>query len=139
MALIDTTRQFFDRYRQHDVEGMLTLFGPGGRIDYYPAELTGAATEAGRKIWSGLIDVFPDLSNEIGGVYPSADGRTVTAEVRISGTQAKDGFGISNKGRRYDLPHVFIVHGDELDRIVAMKAYWDNAAWFRMLGKTSLD
>lgn len=33
---------------------------------------------------------------------------------------------------------VFIVHGDERDRIVSMSAYWDNAAWFTMLSKTSL-
>ena len=59
--------------------------------------------------------------------------------MKISGTQAKDGFGIVNKGRRYDLPHVFIIHGDERNQIVVMKAYWDNAAWFQMLGRTSLD
>lgn len=138
MTLAETTQRFFDRYRRRDVDGMLALFAPGGTIHYYPAGLAGPAPEAGRGIWSGLIDVFPDLSNAITGLYPSADGRTVTAEVVISGTQAKDGFGIPNLSRRYDLPHVFIVHGDETGAIEDMKAYWDNAAWFRMLGKASL-
>lgn len=139
MALIDTVHQFFLRYRRHDVDGMVQLFAPGGTISYFPAELVGPATDAGRMIWTALIDVFPDLSNEITHLFPSADGRTVAVEVKISGTQAKDGFGIVNIGRRYDLPHVFIIDGNELGQIVSMKAYWDNAAWFKMLGKTSLD
>jgi ketosteroid isomerase-like protein len=137
MALIDTTKQFLDRYRQHDVEGMLTLFAPSGTIDYYPAELTGAATEAGREIWSSRRFSRPVERDHRS--LPECRRAEVTSEVKINGTQAKDGFGIANKGRRYELPHLFILHGDDLDRIIAMKAYWDNAAWFRMLGKTSLD
>lgn len=139
MSLLETTARFFEHYRRHDVDAMLSLFGPQGVIDYVPADLSGPASGAGREIWSGLIDAFPDLSNEVSALYPSADGRTVTAEVVISGTQAKDAFGIENKGGRYSLPHVFILHGNERDRIMKMTAYWDNAKWYSQLGKMRLD
>lgn len=80
------------------------------------------------------IDVFPDLSNTITGLYLSEDGRRVTAEALISGTQAKDGFGIPNLSPRYEPQHVFIIHGSAAG-IEDMKAYWDNAARFHMLGE----
>ncbi|MNH42889.1 hypothetical protein D3C79_1046790 [compost metagenome] len=60
------------------------------------------------------------------------------AEVTISGTQASDAFGIRNKGRHFDLPHVFIIRTGDDQRITWMKAYWDNASWFLALGRTSL-
>lgn len=139
MEIAATVEAFFDHYRSHDVEGMLSQFSPSGTIDYLPAKLSGPATVAGKQIWEALIETFPDLTNEVTATYPSADGRFVVAEVMISGTQAKDGFGIANQGKAYRLPHVFIVKGNEDGRIASMRAYWDNAEWYRQLGKVALD
>jgi hypothetical protein len=97
------------------------------------------ADETGRKIWAGLIDGFPDLTNEVTAVHVGDEGRTVTAEVTISGTQARDAFGIENKSRFFSLPHVFIVQTNDRCEITSMKAYWDNATWFAALGKTTLN
>lgn len=138
MNTLETTRAFFDRYRRHDVDAMVELFAANGTIDYIPAGVAGPASEAGRAIWSALIDAFPNLTNDVTAIYVADHGRIVTAEVTIGGTQAKDAFGIENQGLSYSLPHVFIVHGNEDGEIIAMKAYWDNASWYTSLGRTNL-
>ena len=54
-------------------------------------------------------------------------------------TQAKDAFGVTNRGREYDLRHLFIIATQGDGRITRMTSFWDNADWFRQLGKTTLD
>ncbi|MBB2199583.1 MAG: nuclear transport factor 2 family protein [Gluconacetobacter sp.] len=138
MSLTTTVETFFDAYRRQDTDAMLACFSDGGTIHYIPAGLEGPARQQGVAIWTGLIDVFPDLTNRIMALYVGDDGRSVTVEVMISGTQAKDGFGIPNLGKRYEVPHAFIITGSPDGGIDRMTAYWDNAAWFTMLGKTTL-
>ncbi len=50
MSLIDTAEQFFTHYINQDVDAMISLFTDDGAINYYPAELQGRASEAGRGI-----------------------------------------------------------------------------------------
>lgn len=138
ISALDVAQRFFTYYQNRDVEGMLTCFAPGGQIDYLPIGLRGAADDAGRQVWGALLDVFPDLSNQVTATHLEQSGHVVVVEVTISGTQSKDAFGIQNQGRRYELPHVFIICTDEAQRITLMKAYWDNAAWYLALGRTSL-
>ncbi|WP_280292303.1 nuclear transport factor 2 family protein [Pseudomonas sp. BN417] len=135
---LDIAQQFFSSYRSHDLDGMLECFSANGRIDYLPIGLEGPAREDGRQIWEGLIEAFPNLTNQVTATYQDGDGRTLVFEVTISGTQARDAFGIRNKGRHFDLPHVFIIRTGDDQRISWMKAYWDNSAWFLALGRTSL-
>lgn len=138
MSLATTVGTFFDAYRRQEVDAMLACFSDKGTIHYIPAGVKGPAHQQGVAIWTGLIDVFPDLTNRIMALYVGDDGRSVTVEVMISGTQAKDGFGIPNLGKRYELPHAFIITGSPDGGIDRMTAYWDNASWFTMLGRTSL-
>lgn len=137
-SALDVAQHFFSRYQERNLEEMLACFSPEGRIDYLPIALEGPAEEVGRFVWSALMDTFPDLSNEVTAAYPGVDGHTVVVEVTISGTQARDAFGIPNQGRRFVLPHVFIIQTDNRQQILRMKAYWDNAAWFSALGRTRL-
>lgn len=135
---LDIAQQFFSSYRNHDLDEMLACFSASGRIDYLPIGLEGPAREAGRQVWEGLIEAFPNLTNQVTATYLEEDGHTVVVEVTISGTQASDAFGIRNKGRHFDLPHVFIIRTGDDQRITWMKAYWDNSSWFLALGRTSL-
>ncbi|GBQ65401.1 hypothetical protein AA103196_1122 [Ameyamaea chiangmaiensis NBRC 103196] len=111
MSLLKTVESFFEAYRRKDIDAMLGCFSDHGTINYIPAGLDGPARDKGVAIWSGLMDVFPDQTNEITALYSGDDGRSVTVEVMISDTQAKDGFGIPNQGKRYALPHAFIRTG----------------------------
>ncbi len=138
MTIADAATRFFEAYRRHDIASMLEQFSDDASVDYIPIGISGLAKAEGRAIWTSLIDVFPDLTNEMQNLFSSADGINAVAEVIISGTQAKDAFGIPNLGRRYRLPHAFIIKGNEDGKIREMRAYWDNAAWFLALGKTDL-
>jgi hypothetical protein len=48
---------------------MVGLCAENGTIDYIPAAMDRLATETGRKVWTGLTDGFPDLTNEVTVVY----------------------------------------------------------------------
>ncbi len=136
---LELAQQFFSRYRAHDLDGMLACFSADGQIDYLPIGLAGPASTAGSSVWGALIDAFPDLGNQVSASYFDATAHVVVLEVTISGTQAKDTFGIRNLGRHFDLPHVFIIKVGDDGLIQSMKAYWDNAQWFQSLGRSSLD
>lgn len=135
----DAAEAFFDRYRNQDVAAMIALFEPGGTIEYVPFALEGPVEEVGPDSWGTLIDAFPDLSNDVHSITESADGRTAFVDVSISGTQAKDAFGVPNLGRGYAVRHLFVLETDTEGDITRVTAFWDNADWYRQLGKTSLD
>ncbi|MEM9010910.1 MAG: nuclear transport factor 2 family protein [Pseudomonadota bacterium] len=135
----DAAKAFFDSYRAQDVPAMIALFEPGGLIEYVPFALEGAVEEVGPGSWGVLIDAFPDLSNDVHSITEAADGRTAFVDVSISGTQAKAAFGVPNRGQAYDVRHLFVVETDPDGDITRVTAFWDNADWYRQLGKTTLD
>lgn len=135
----EAARAFFDRYNEQDVPAMVALFEPGGTVEYVPFALTGPVEEVGPGSWGVLIDAFPDLRNEVRSIRETGDRRVAYVDVDILGTQAKDAFGVPNNGQSYDLRHLFVVETNEGGEITHVTAFWDNADWFRQLGKTSLD
>jgi predicted ester cyclase len=98
----------------------------------------GKVCTIGKTIWTTLIDCFPNLTNEVTWMTADDDGN-VAAEVVISGTQAKTFGAIGNQGLHYDLPHVFLFHVNEDDRIDDITCYWDGADWNRQLGRIEVD
>jgi steroid delta-isomerase-like uncharacterized protein len=136
---IDTARSFFEAYNSHDVNRMLTFCADNAQLRYVPMENQGEgkAREVGKKIWSGLIDAFPDLRVVVDSIF--GDDRNVAAEVVIGGTQQKDFLQIRNQGKQYELPHAFLLRVDNGGLITSITAYWDNASFYRQLGKTTLD
>lgn len=134
----DAASQFFERYDAQDVDGMVELFAESASVHYVPFGPPGSLEEVGVAGWRGLIDAFPDLSNNVRSIRETADGRFAYVDVDISGTQAKDAFGIESQGRSYDVRHLFVVGVDEEGLITEMTAFWDNATWFRQLGRTDL-
>ncbi|MEM8792367.1 MAG: nuclear transport factor 2 family protein [Pseudomonadota bacterium] len=135
----NAAKDFFDSYRAQDVPAMIALFEPGGVIEYVPFALEGPVEEVGPGSWGVLINAFPDLSNDVHDITESADGRTAFIDVSISGTQASEAFGVPNRERTYDVRHFFVVETDVDGDITRMTAFWDNADWYRQLGKTTLD
>jgi steroid delta-isomerase-like uncharacterized protein len=135
MSNLAAVTQFFDRYRAHDVGGMLATCAPQAQIDYVPLGAVGSADVMGRGIWNSLIEAFPDLRNEIIALHASDSDRTVTAEVTIAGTQARDFLGIASSGRAFSVQHAFIFQFDQEGRIARLTAYWNNAKLFDDLRK----
>jgi len=147
MTATEVVEGFFDAYRAHDTERMLDLCDLGADFSYVPFEVwarqrvvrgDGKVCTIGKTIWTTLIDCFPDLTNEVTWTTEDDDGN-VAAEVVISGTQAKDFGAIGNQGLHYDLPHVFLFHVNEDDRIDSITCYWDGADWNRQLGRVEVD
>ena len=75
--------EFFDRYRAHDVEGMIDLCAVNADFSYVPLEIwgkqrvirgDGKVATIGKPIWSGLIASFPDLTNVVHSVVANDDG-----------------------------------------------------------------
>ncbi|MEY2443699.1 MAG: hypothetical protein QOE00_279 [Ilumatobacteraceae bacterium] len=138
---------FFDRYRIHDVHGMVDLCTDDADFRYVPYEVwlrtrvvraDEKVATVGKPLWTHLIGAFPDLTNNVESMTADDDGN-VAVQVDIGGTQAKSFGAIACHELRYDLPHLFLFHVDRdglIDRIVA---YWDTADWYRQLGKVEAD
>ena len=131
-------QQFFDAYRNQDVAAMVALFTPTGTVEYVPFKLKGSVEEAGAGAWNALIDAFPNLSNRVLQIRQDATGQAAYADVMISGTQTKEVFGVPNRNQSYDVRHLFVIETDEDGKISSMVSFWDNADWYRQLGKTNL-
>ena len=131
-------RDLFARYDDRDVPAMVALFEPAGVVEYVPFALQGPVEEVGPGSWGVLIDAFPDLRNRINAIREADGGRTAVVDANIMGTQAKDAFGVTNRGHAYDLRHLFIVETNDAGRIVRLTGFWDNADFYRQLGKSDL-
>ena len=131
-------KEFFNLYQSQNVPGMIALFEPAGEVEYVPFGLVGPVDEVGPGSWGVLIDSFPDLNNTVNSIKNDANDRTAFVDVNIAGTQVKEAFGVPSLGRGYDLRHFFIIEVNENNKIVKVTSFWDNAEWFRQLGKTDI-
>lgn len=139
--------EFFRRYREHDIDGMVDLFTVNADFSYPAYEIwgkqrvlrgDGKVRTVGKPIWTGFIEAFPDLTNVVHSIEANDDG-DVVARIDIGGTQQLVWGFITPLGRAYAEPHLFIFHvgGDGL--IDSVSAYWDNAGICRQLGHNEVD
>ncbi len=144
---VATVEAFFDAYRQHDTLKMVDLCTDNAAFSYVPFEIwtkqrvirgDGKVATLGRPIWEGLINSFPDLSNEVHSITASEDGK-VAAVVSIGGHQEKAWGPIAPKGMKYWEPHAFIFDVDEGGKVEGLTAYWNNASIYRQLGHLEVD
>src|SRR5499427_3198115 len=121
----NVVNSFFDAYREHDVERMVDLCDDMAAYRSVPLELwrkqrvirgDGKVRTIGKILWTGLIESFPDLSNEVTKITAGNDGY-VAAEVVLSGTHAKDWGSIRSRGRSFRSPHLFLFHINEHEKI----------------------
>jgi steroid delta-isomerase-like uncharacterized protein len=147
VAAAPVVDEFFAAYRRHDVERMVDLCTETAEFRYVPVEFwgkqrvvrgDGKVRTIGKIFWTGLIDAFPDLTNEVTSTTDDGDGN-VAVEVTIGGTQAKDWGTIGTLGKRYDLPHLFLFRLADDGRIDRIVAYWDGADSYRQLGRIEID
>ena len=142
-----TVKAFFEAYRHHDVEGMVDLCRDNAEFSYVPVELwgrqrvvrgDGRVRTIGKVLWTGLIDAFPDLTNEVTSLTADGDGN-VAAEVVMSGSQARDWGTIGNRRLHFALSHLFVFHVGDDGLIGRVAAYWDDARLREQLGTFEVD
>jgi len=140
-------QSFFDAYREHDVERMVDLCDDTAGYRSVPFELwrkqrvirgNGKVSTIGKILWTGLIESFPDLTNEVTKIIPGNDG-LVAAEVVISGTQARDWGSIRSRGRSFRSPHLFVFRVNDREKIDHITSYSDNANVRTQLGCVEID
>jgi hypothetical protein len=64
---------------------------------------------------------------------------STTPRRMIGGTQRKQFLDIPSQGKRYELPHAFILAVDDNNLISVITAYWDDLSFYSQLGKIALD
>ena len=143
----NVVNSFFDAYREHDVERMVGLCDDMAGYRSVPFELwrkqrvirgDGKVTTIGKVLWTGLIEAFPDLTNEVTKIISGNDGR-VAAEVVICGTQAKDWGSIRSRGQSFRSPHLFVLQINDDQKIADITSYSDNASVRIQLGCVEID
>jgi ketosteroid isomerase-like protein len=140
-------REFFERYRAHDVDAMTSLCSVNADFCYVPVELwgkqrvlrgDGKVRTVGKPLWTGLIASFPDLSLTVHTISSNDDG-DVVAQVDIEGTQQRPWGLIAPAGRHYREPHLFIFHVGADLLIDSITAYWNDAGISQQLGHNEVD
>jgi steroid delta-isomerase-like uncharacterized protein len=146
-SAVDVITAFFDAYRAHDLECMVELCSDNADFHYNPFEVwgrqrvirgDGKVRAIGKALWAAVVDAFPDLTNEVTSITADEEGN-VAVEVVISGTQAKPYGTIANQGLHFDLPNVFLFRVGKDGLIEEVTAYWDNADFYRQLGRLEVD
>jgi len=144
VALIE---EFFELYRNHDVNGMADLCSINADFSYPPFEMwgkqrvvraDGKVGTVGKAIWTGFIASFPKLSNVVHSVEANDDG-DVVARVDIGGTQQLPWGFILPGGKTFSEPHLFVFHVDESGHIDSIHGYWNNAGISQQLGHMEVD
>lgn len=124
---------FFTAYDDLDTARMIGLAAPDATVHFLPLGDAGKGSfwEFGKGVWDLLIDCFPDLSNSVDSL--SAEGDTVTANVTIGGTQAKEFMGLPSKGLCFNSDHIFVFHFNEADQIQELTIDWDHTRFVEQL------
>jgi hypothetical protein len=140
-------QDFFAAYRAHDVEAMVDACSDGADFQYIPFEIwgkqrvlrgDGKVRGIGKVLWTGLIDAFPDLGNQVTALHADDSGN-VAAEVTIGGTQARVWGSIDHRGAQFQVPHLFLFRVGASGAIERIAAYWDSADMYRQLGRIEID
>jgi hypothetical protein len=125
---------FFTAYDDLDTARMIGLAAPDATVHFLPLGNDGRGSfwEFGKAVWDLLIDCFPDISNSVDNL--TAENDTVTANVTITGTQAKEFMGIVSKGYRFTCDHIFVFRFNEMDQIQHLTINWNHAEFITQLG-----
>jgi hypothetical protein len=132
-----TCIEFFSAYQDMDLDRMLALCNVNGTIAFEPLgeSFKGKIYEIGKGLWAALMESFPDLDNTVKNqTYSEAD-NSVTCQVAIFGTQAKEFAGLPDKGNGFDSDHIFIFRFDEKGKISDIKINWDHDSFVKQLSK----
>ncbi|MDV6284938.1 nuclear transport factor 2 family protein [Rhodococcus jostii] len=139
--------EFFDRYRAHDVDGMVDLCTINADFSYPPFEVwgkqrvlrgDGKVGTVGKPIWTGLITAFPNLSNVVHSVDANDEG-DVVVQVDIGGTQRHPWGLILPAGKTFSEPHIFLFRLNSDGLIESVTGYWNNAGISQQLGHMEVD
>jgi ketosteroid isomerase-like protein len=135
-APAQTVHDFLDAFGRRDVAAAVSLATPDVLLVVYPLGVRGTGHEALRPVLADIVGAFPDLRLTVQRVITTGD--TVTALVKVEGTQAGEYAGAINQEKHLDLDQAwrFTVAGGA---ITAVAAYWCQQQLYRRLAVKRLD
>lgn len=92
----------------------------------------------GIALWRETIESFDAFTVDVRWIRLDQLGNAY-CEVFTGGRQAKDAFGVENRGRDVWLEQLYILHASWDGRIDRLTAYWDQAEFYRQLGKATIE
>jgi len=130
-----TCIEFFSAYQDMDLDRMLSLCDKEGTISFEPLgdAFKGKIYEVGKGLWSAIMDSFPNLDNTVKSQVFDEITNTVTCQVVIFGTQAKEFAGMPSKGKDFDSDHIFIFRFNGQGKIADLKISWDHQGFVGQL------
>jgi steroid delta-isomerase-like uncharacterized protein len=132
-----TVREHYEAENRHDLDGLLATFSPSRASYDIPAfgeEGRPADAAAVRKMWEGILGVFPNIHHEVLRLRHGDD--FILVEYIVSGTQKSDWAGIQATGRSFAI-RVAAVYEFEEEGLVCERVYTDVADWVRQLGSVN--
>jgi len=132
-----TCIEFFSAYQDMDLDRMLSLCDNEGLIVFEPLgdPFKGKIHEVGKGLWAAIMDAFPNLDNTVKSQSFNEADNSVTCQVVIFGTQAKEFAGIPDKGNGFDSDHIFIFRFGENGKISNININWDHEKFVGQLTK----
>ena len=111
----DAAQAFFQAYDAHDIDRMLSLCTSPAQLRHVPMGPfeTGNIHTVGRKAWSDMFSVLPDLRVSLKSTV--ADQFHFAAEAVIA-----------DRNRGFELPQAYFLTVDDTYRITDVTVYWDN-------------
>jgi ketosteroid isomerase-like protein len=140
-------RNFFEAYQRHDVNAMGEMCTDNADFSYVPYEVwgkqrvlrgDGKVKTVGKPLWSGLINSFPDLYNEVHSIDANDEGDVIVS-CDIGGTQQIAWGFAESHNKAFCEPHLFVFHVDASGLIDKVKAYWNDAGISLQLGHLEVD
>ena len=127
---------FLDAFGRRNVATALLLATADVSVVVHPLGVQGTGHEALRPVLADIVGAFPDLRLTVQRVITTGD--TVTALVKVEGTQAGEYAGAINQEKHLDLDQAwrFTVTGGA---ITAVAAYWCQQQLYRRLAVKRLD
>ena len=116
----------------HDLDGVLSTFGPDARYEDTPWNDTRIGRDQVRAYYADIMHAVPDLQIDV--KHCHVTGENIVLEVVIRGHQQASWRGLPATGRRVEVPLCGIYSFDDADRLRGERIYYDRALVLRQLG-----
>lgn len=136
MATARAAEQFLTALADHDLDAALNVVADDPAVAIHPLGVLGTGRHLIEGVLREILTAFPDLLVTVKKMVVT--GTSVTAEVKLEGTQAADFAGIVNQDKHIDIDGAwrFTVTGE---RITEVEGYWCQQQVYRRLGVKRFD
>jgi len=119
----------------HDLDGLMSTFGPSGFYDDAPWSERHEGLDGVRSYYQTMLRAAPDFHIEVKRRHVAEE--CVVLEVELTGTHLGAWRGLPATGRRFDFPLCAVYTFDEQDRLAGERIYYDRITVLRQLGVVS--